>query len=144
MAYSTNQFRGSAQDGIRVTDCRGDQLFQAVYKNLEADLRARGIPAVVEVDEVKSGGLFGTRLPIIVVSHPNPPFKYRKVCVLVNDNVITFPLLGDSIQDMKERAWNRTGLIGSFILPRGDQLKAQQEESWIYEIADTVLSRFSA
>lgn len=143
MAYSTNQFHGYAQKGIRVSDCRGDQLFQVVYRDLKADLQARGIPAVLEVDEVKSGGLFGTRLPIIVVSHPNPPFKYRKVCVLVNDNMITFPLLGSSVQDMKERAWKSAGLVGSFILPRGDQLKAQQEENWIFEIADTVLSRFS-
>lgn len=143
MAYSTNQFRGYAQKGIRVSDCRGEQLFRVVYNDLKADLQAMGIPAVVEVDEVKSGGLFGTRLPIMVVSHPNPPFQYRKVCVLVNDNTITFPLLGNSVQDAKERAWKRAGLIGSFILPRGDQLKAQQEEEWIYEIANTVLSRFS-
>lgn len=142
MAYNTNQFRGYAAKGIKVTNCRGDQLFNAVHKNLLKDLDAAGIPAVVEVDEVKSGGLLGSRMPLIVVSHPNPPFKYRKVCVLVNDNTVTFPLIGDSFQEKKEEAKQRAGFFTSLLMSGGDQLAAQQEESWIHDITDAVYSRF--
>ena len=43
---------------------------------IKTTLNEKDVPANVRTDTVKSGGLFGSTYPCIVISHPNPPPSY--------------------------------------------------------------------
>ena len=45
MAYSTRDFRGEAQQGIRFKDGDAESLRELFQKRLPAELEAQGIPA---------------------------------------------------------------------------------------------------
>lgn len=127
MAYSTRDFRGEAQQGIRFKDGDAESLMELFQKRLPAELEAQGIPARIRFDTVKSGGLFGTRLPIMIISHPNPPSSFFDIGVVVNGNIVSFPLLGESKQ-------NTAANMGK----RYDEFKLQQEQSWCASILDVI------
>lgn len=127
MAYSTRDFRGEAQQGIRFKDGDAESLMELFQKRLPAELEAQGIPARIRFDTVKSGGLFGTRLPIMIISHPNPPSSFFDIGVVVNGNIVSFPLLGESKQ-------NTAANMGK----RYDAFKLQQEQSWCASILDVI------
>lgn len=95
MAYTLRPGQPYADQGIRISNGQGAALLSSIQRELENKIRQRGFPAVVTMDEVKSGtGLFAQKLPMLVIRHPNPPFKYREVGVIVNGNTVTFPLWG--------------------------------------------------
>ena len=127
MAYSTRDFRGEAQQGIRFKDGDAESLRELFQKRLPAELEAQAIPACIRFDTVKSGGLFGTRLPIMIISHPNPPSRFFDIGVVVNGNIVSFPLLGESKQ-------NTAANMGK----RYDEFKLQQEESWRASVVDVI------
>lgn len=127
MAYSTKDFRGEAQQGIRFKDGDAGSLRDFFHRNLPVALTERGIPSRVRFDTVKSGGLFGTRLPIMIISHPNPPSRFFDIGVVVNGNIVSFPLLGESKQ-------NTAANMGK----RYDAFKLQQEQSWCASILDVI------
>lgn len=132
MAYSTKDFRGEASTGIRIRNAQSNDLIDIFQKELPARLRDAGIPAVCHMDIAKSGGLFGTKLPMLVISHPNPPSKYFSIGVVVNGNVVTFPYLGESKQNTAKNMGKRY-----------DEFKLQQEESWQADIIHEIEELFN-
>lgn len=127
MAYSTKDFRGEAHQGIRFKNSNSADLMEFFQRSLPAELERQGIPARVSFDMVKSGGLFGTKLPIMIISHPNPPSRFFDVGVVINGNMVSFPLLGESKQ-------NTAANMGK----RYDEFKLQQEMSWRASITDAI------
>lgn len=127
MAYSTNDFRGEAHEACRFKRNNAAELMEYFHNCVPNALEQQGIPARVTFNTVKSGGLFGTKLPIMVISHPNPPSRFFDIGVVVNGNIVTFPLLGESKQ-------NTAANMGK----RYDQFKLQQEISWRASIVDVI------
>lgn len=127
MAFSTKEFRGEARQGIRIHGAGSEELMLLFQKELPERLRDAGIPASCCMDVAKSGGLFGTRLPMLIIRHPNPPSQYFSIGVIVNGNTITFPLLGQSKQNTAKNMGKRY-----------DEFKLQQEESWQSEITGLI------
>lgn len=133
--YKTDHFRGQAQESITLTqEVGGDQLFQKVKDLLISEIQARGIPAAFREDIVKSGGmLFGTQLPILVISNPGPGNRYFDIGVFVNGNTISFPLLGESAENTKankKQFYLDNGNYFKAMMVNPDELKLQQEYEW--------------
>lgn len=127
MAYSTKDFRGEAYQGLRFKGENAETLIEHFHRLLPGALEREGVPAKVRLDTVKSGGLFGTKLPILIISHPNPPSRFFDIGVVVNGNMVSFPLLGESKQ-------NTAANLGK----RYDEFKLQQEISWQSSIVDVI------
>lgn len=127
MAYSTKDFRGEAHQGVRFKGGDAESLMACFQQIIPDRLNEEGIPAEVSFDTAKSGGLFGTRLPMMVISHPNPPSRFFKIGIIVNGNIVTFPLLGESKQNTAKNMGKRY-----------DQFLLEQEESWQASVADVI------
>lgn len=142
----TGAFRGELQEKVRITDMRGQELFDGICRNLPKVLEERGIPYKYRTDEVQTGGFFGgTCRPILVVSHPNPPSRFFSIVFLVNDNVISFHVIGESEQNTKankkaaleqEGKWIRAAMVTA------DEFILEQEKSWQADVLDAFASMF--
>lgn len=143
MAYTLRPGQPYADQGIRISNGQGAALLSSIQRELENKIRQRGFPAVVTMDEVKSGtGLFAQKLPMLVIRHPNPPFKYREVGVIVNGNTVTFPLWGRDVQEDRQRDKNRSGLLASLVLPGRNEFQAQNEQAWLQDVVDMINEGF--
>lgn len=79
MAYTLRPGQPYADQGIRISNGQGAALLSSIQRELENKIRQRGFPAVVTMDEVKSGtGLFAQKLPMLVIRHPNPPLQISR------------------------------------------------------------------
>lgn len=142
----TGAFRGELRDKVRITDMRGQELFNNICNYLPKVLEEQGIPYNCRTDEVQTGGFFGgTCRPILVISHPNPPSRFFDIVFLVNDNVISFHVIGESEQNTKankraayeqEGKWIRAGMISV------DEFVLEQEKSWQADVLDAFASMF--
>ena len=138
--YKTSDFRGSIRDSIHIDALSGDALYQAMRKDLPATLKDKSIPHTVHEDTVKSGGLFGTKLPILVISHPNPPTSFFSMGFVVNDNVISFVYLGESAQNTKlnkKRSMEAEGKHLRAAMIKPDEFILQQEKLWNLQVLDS-------
>lgn len=143
MAYTLRPGQPYADQGIRISNGQGAALLSSIQRELENKIRQRGFPAVVTMDEVKSGtGLFAQKLPMLVIRHPNPPFKYREVGVIVNGNTVTFPLWGRDVQKDRQMSQRRAGLIGGLLIPGRNEFQAQEEEGWIQDVVNMINEGF--
>lgn len=131
MAFTTKEFRGEARQGIRFRDTQSDELMSIFQKQLPDRLRSAGIPVDCHMDVVKSGGLFGTKLPMLVITHPNPPSRFFSIGVIVNGNLVSFPLLGESKQNTAKNMGKRY-----------DEFKYQQETSWQLDVTHAIEELF--
>ena len=135
----TSDFRGTVRDAMRFKDMRGTELFDALKKNLPAALEEAGVPFRSHLDEVKSGGIFGSRNPILIISYPNPPTSFFDIGFLVNDNVVSFVLLGESKQNTKmnmKQSYSNEGKFFKAAMVNPDEFILQQEHSWQASVMD--------
>ena len=142
----TGAFRGELRDKVRIRDMRGQELFDGICRNLPEKLKEEGIPFTSRTDEVRSGGIFGgSSSPCLIISHPNPPTCFFEIVFLVNDNVISFHVIGESEQNTKankkaayeqEGKWIRAAMVSA------DEFILQQEQSWQADVLDTFASMF--
>lgn len=132
--YQTTAFRGSVSDPTMITDMGGKALFDELVRELPAALKAAGVPHTYRTDEVKSGNFFRSSYnPILIISHPNPPSSFYDIGFLVNENVISFPLLGESKQHATMNRKNAYIAEGKYIkaaLFNPDEFILQQERAW--------------
>ena len=129
----------------KIKDCRGEirGAIQAegwdrksLVNLIKQIAEEKGIPVRVSVDEVSTGGLFGTVMPCIIISHPNPPISYFDQMVIMNGSIFNFQFWGMSKanynNNMKEADRNSgklSGLIKSAI--RSDMsMELQTEQMW--------------
>ena len=140
MAYKTDDIRGWAQDSIRYRDeIGGDDLYQRIKESLIDTIRARNIPASFKEDFMKSGGLFGTKCPMLVVSNPNPGCRFFDIGFYVSGPTVSFPLLGESVENTKNNKKNyykENGQNLKAALIKVDDLKLQEEAIWRTQILE--------
>ena len=135
---------GEAGDSIRVTNASGDALYQNLL-HVARGLIDRGLSGTIREDIMKSGGLFGTKCPIFIISHPNPPTRFFDIGVLVNDNAVSFVLLGSSVQNTKMNKKNGLAAEGKHLqasLVHPDMLIYQQEQNWQAEVVSALQANF--
>ena len=58
--------------------------FAISKRNLPDAFKSKNIPASIREDFAKSGGLFGNKVPMLVISHPNPPSHYFDIGIVIN------------------------------------------------------------
>lgn len=137
--YKSADFRGTIRDGTRFTRMSGENLFQAIKRDLPTALKEAGVPCDIAEDTVKSGGMFGTRLPILVVSHPNPPSRFFEMGFVINENVVTYVYLGESTQNTKrntKKALEAEGKHFRAAMIKPDEFLLQQEYQWNASVLD--------
>ena len=132
---TTDMFKGEAQRSITFrNEVGGDALFQKVKDLLIEEIRYQNIPAEFTETMVRSGGMvFGTKLPALVVSHPNHRGDYFSICFVVNGNTVSFPVTGESVENTKRNKkeyYERTGQYFKAALIKPDEFKLQQEDEW--------------
>ncbi|MBQ2758372.1 MAG: hypothetical protein IJE93_01235 [Clostridia bacterium] len=141
MAIHTNDFKGSAQENITFLheSANNNELFERIKSVFLSELDARGIPYNAYENIVKSGGIFGTKLPILVISHPDKACKYFDIGVYVNNTTVCFPLLGESAENTKYNTKEYYKNNGNHLLAaatRYDEFKLQQEWAWRQQVLD--------
>lgn len=145
MAYKTNDARGMAGDGIRCLNANGADLLEIIRDSLQAKLEERGVPARISSNVMKSGGLLGSKAPMLVVTHPNPPSEFFDIGIVINDNLVSFPLLGQSAQNAKvqklEGLREQGKLVRSWLV-RPDEFILQQEGEWQRNVLEAVHACF--
>lgn len=122
MAYNTNLIRGYADDGIFYRNEDPATLFEKVKNAIECHIQENNIPAIVTEDVLKSGGLFGSKLPLLLISHPDKSCKFFTLGIYVNGTQVFTPLFGYSAEIEKANS-------GS-LFKKADQFKIQQEHEW--------------
>ncbi len=146
MAISTNYFRGELHDPITITGCDGVDLFSALKEYLLSAAENTSVPMKIHEDTLKSGGLlFGSRIPLLLINHPDPSCKYFTIGIFFNGSVINFQLLGKSEEQYKYNLKEQARKEGNFIkqaLYRPDELKIQQENTWQSDVLSLILDGF--
>lgn len=144
--YNTNDFRGEVRKPVRILNQEGDALYQTIKDELPNSLQQQGIPAATSDQLVKSGGLFGSKFPMLLVRHPNPPTRFFDIGIVVNQNIVSFQLLGESAQNTKANKLEDLRAQGKLVrswLVKPDEFILQQEAAWQAEIMDAFDSIFT-
>lgn len=140
--YKTRDFRGTLQNPIRVRGISSEEtLFRFLADNLPTQLKNNGVPAITREDRVKSGGLFGSESPMLIISHPNPPTRFFDIALVVNQNAISFQFLGESVQNTKANKLEQLRAEGKLVrswMVKPDEIILQQEALWNREVVDAV------
>lgn len=142
----TGSFRGELRDKVRIRDVRGKALFEGICNALPEKLEEEGIPFSYRTDEVRSGGfLGGSSSPAVIVSHPNPPSRFFDILFLVNDNIISFYVIGESEQNTKankKAAYEQEGKFIRAAMIDADEFILEQERAWQADVLDAFASLF--
>ena len=134
MAYKTDEIRGYVQDPISITgEVGGEVLYEKIKENLSLSIQNNNIPAIIKDDILKSGGFFGTKVPLLVIKNTTPNCRFFDIGISVNGNTISFILLGESAENTKNNKKNYYKENGNYLMTaliRVDELKLQQEALW--------------
>lgn len=139
--YKTTDFRGEAHDPLRISSMSKDDILFVLKTNFPSLLKQRNIPSYLSEEQVRSGGVFGTTLPMILVKHPGPPTRFFHIGIVVNNDIISFQLLGESAQNTKANKLDSLRQQGKlmrswFVKP--DEFILQQEIAWKSDVISTV------
>lgn len=148
MSYTSSDFRGEARDPIRFTDCSGQELFD-VMRNAFIDwTQSNNIPARITEDIFKTGNFItGSKVPMLLINHPDPSCKFFTLGIYVVNNVVNFPLLGKSAEQYKYNMKEYNKSKGSFIqaaLTRPNEIKIQEEMQWQYDVLSCIDEYFKS
>ncbi|WP_329380529.1 hypothetical protein [Anaerofustis butyriciformans] len=100
----------------------------------------KSIPIDIKIDEISTGGLFGKKMPCIIISHPNPPISYFQHMIIINGNIFNFQFWGmskanynNNMKEMDRNSGKLSGLIKSAL--RSDMsMELQTEQIWHQKI----------
>lgn len=137
--YHTTSIRGTIREGIRFGSMTEEELYRAIKTDLPIAMKNRGIPCDVREDNMKSGGMFGSKKPLLVVSYPNPPSSFFDMGFLVNGNSVSFVYLGESAQNTKQNkkaALEAEGKVIRAAMVNPDEFVLQQEKLWNASVLD--------
>lgn len=141
MSYNVKEFRGEAHRPLRCTD-GGQATLQYLAQTLPATFAERNVPAKIRTDTSKSGGLFGSQVPMLVISHPNPPSHYFDIGIVINGQVISFPLLGYSTENTQANKKADAKGFKSLLTRSADEFALQEEGLWQTDVIDAILSLY--
>lgn len=136
--------RGEIRQAVRF---RGGVSADTIAEVLKEGTQDRGIPAVVTLTSIHSGGLlFGKDYPCVQVSHPAPPQQYFDLLFIVNSDVVTFQYWGNSKANYdfnKKAQLEREGKLIRASMVSVDPMALQTERVWNQEIMDIFDSAIS-
>lgn len=143
MAYKTEQIRGHLLDPITFKNEEGGEiLYNKIKDMIISEIDAGNISGTTREDFLKSGGLlFGTQVPLFIISNSLPENRFFDIGIFVNEKTVSFPLLGESAENTKNNRKNYYTENGNFIkaaLIKVDELKLQQEAVWQQSIIDCI------
>lgn len=146
MAFTTNDFRGELHDPISVTNGDGVDIYSSLKEYLFSVAETTNVPMSLHEDTLKSGGLlFGSRIPLLLISHPDSSCKYFSIGIFVNNSVMNFQLFGKSEEQYKYNLKEQAKREGNFIKQafyKPDELKIQQEKRWEMDVLSLILDGF--
>ena len=137
--YKTSEFRGIVREAVRFNNMRGEDLYKRIKEVLPIALKEANIPFTMHEDYVKSGGMFGSKNPMLIINYPNPPTSFFQIGIVVNDNIVSFPLLGESAQNTKlnkKEYYKSSGNLPRAAMINPDEFILQQEKSWNLAVMD--------
>ena len=142
----TSYFRGELREKVRIRDMRGQVLFDSICRNLPDVLKNEGIPYQCRTDAVQTGGFFGgSSSPILIVGYPSPPTRFFDIVFVVNDNIISFYVIGESEQNTKankKAAYEQEGKFIRAAMISPDEFILDQERAWQADVLDAFASMF--
>lgn len=139
MAYGPDSERGKWGDPLQYVNMQNIDIVE-LKENLTLWCKNNSIPATMIITEYVSGSFFSkTRTPLLIISNPQPECRYFSLGIYATQNVLSFPLFGESAENTKANKYEYyktqgTGLKATFYKP--DMLKLQQEALWQQSIAD--------
>lgn len=139
--YKTTDFRGEVHEPIRITTMSRDDIIFLLKTSFPSLLKQSDIPAYVSEEEVRSGGVFGTTLPMILVKHPDPPTRYFHIGIVINNDILSFALLGESSQNTKVNKMDSLRQQGKIVrswFVNPDEFILQQETAWQADVISAV------
>ena len=104
-----------------------------IAKDLTEAFAAKGIPAQVVAESIKSGGFFGSVYPCITIEHPAPPKSYFEHIIIINGDTVFFKYYGlsqETFNRNKKQALEREGKLIKSALVRYDPMALSTEYSW--------------
>lgn len=77
MSYNTNDIMGYAQDPIVFSNEQGgNELYEKVKEVMVYGINENGLPATMFEDTIKSGGMFGTKCPLLMIRHSDSSCRF--------------------------------------------------------------------
>lgn len=142
MAYNVKEFRGEAHRPFRCKDS-ASQTLSYLKEALPDAFKSKNIPASIREDVAKSGGLFGSQVPMLVISHPNPPSHYFDIGIVINDQAISFPLLGYSTENTQANKKADAKGFRGLLTRSADEFALQEESLWQSDVIEAILDLYS-
>lgn len=147
MTFTTNDFRGEAHDPINVTNMGGTELYEEIKEFICVWFAENNIPAKLSEEMLKSGSFFGgSKVPILLINHPDPSCKYFTIGVYVNGSVLNFKYLGKSEEQYKynlKEARQQQGNFLQTLFIKPNEFKIQQEFQWQAQVLSFIEGFFS-
>ena len=102
MSYNTNDIMGYAQDPIVFSNEQGgNELYEKVKEVMVYGINENGLPATMFEDTIKSGGMFGTKCPLLMIRHSDSSCRFFMIGIFVYGNQVMFALFGESAENTK-------------------------------------------
>ena len=131
MSYNTNDIMGYAQDPIVFSNEQGgNELYEKVKEVMVYGINENGLPATMFEDTIKSGGMFGTKCPLLMIRHSDSSCRFFMIGIFVYGNQVMFALFGESAENTKYNRKQYYQENGNFIkaaLIKPDEFKLQSE-----------------
>lgn len=125
--------KGEFAESICFSHETQDSLARKLTTEFPAALKAEGVHCYTEEVEVKSGGLFGTVAPALLVSYPNAPTKFFDLAFIAWDGSLIFHYFGESKQNNKKNMhdhYQKNGNLLKAALCKPDEFILQKELNW--------------
>ncbi len=130
MSYNTNDIMGYAQDPIVFSNEQGgNELYEKVKEVMVYGINENGLPATMFEDTIKSGGMFGTKCPLLMIRHSDSSCRFFMIGIFVYGNQVMFALFGESAENTKYNRKQYYQENGNFIkaaLIKPDEFKLNQ------------------
>lgn len=134
MAYKTNKIRGNLIDPVTFhNEIGGEDLYEKIKDAILTEIYIGNLSATTSEDILKSGGMFGTKVPMFIIKNPLPENKFFDIGICVNGKTMSFPLLGESAENTKNNKkeyYFETGSRLKAKMIKVDEFKLQQEIEW--------------
>lgn len=143
MAYKTDEIRGEFREGLNIVDSFDGKpkLYEWIKDEVIVELKEQNVAVTIKEDQMKSGGMFGSKAPLLVISHPDSSRQYFDLAVCVNGSFLSFWYLGESKENTKankKKFYQENGNHFKAAMIKVDNLALQQEEAWSRKVIDCI------
>lgn len=142
MSYKIEDTKGEFLDQVMYSDASEIADFYGYISDMILGaLKEEKIPVISKNDYMKSGGLFGSKAPMLILSHPDKSCKYYDIGICVNKSIVSFYYLGESEEDTKyskKKFYQESKQMIKAAMIKVDELALQQEDFWLSKIKNCI------